>query len=140
MNTGGRNRFDWGTMKYTLAFHSSSIQEDGQFLYGGQPHGIILEMGGKTFYHAGDTALFGDMKLIAQMHSLDIAALPVGDVFTMGPEDASIAAQWLGAKTYIPMHYNTFAPIQQDAEAWTKQLEAQSLQGIALKPGESIQV
>ncbi|CAH0118160.1 hypothetical protein PAE9249_00626 [Paenibacillus sp. CECT 9249] len=141
LNLGGKHTFDWGTVKLTLAFHSSGLElEGGKFLHGGQPAGILLTMDGQTLYHAGDTCLFGDMKLIGELHRIDAAALPIGDVFTMGPDEAAIAAEWLKAKTYIPIHHSTFPPIVQDAEAWVKQLKEKGLSGTALRPGESVSI
>jgi L-ascorbate metabolism protein UlaG (beta-lactamase superfamily) len=95
-------------------------------------------MGGKTVYHAGDTGLFGDMKLLGERHDIDAAFLPIGDVFTMGPEDAETAAEWLKAKFVVPIHYNTFPPIQQDGEAFVRRLAAKNIGGQALKPGDVI--
>ncbi|WP_052098116.1 metal-dependent hydrolase [Paenibacillus stellifer] len=138
MHIGGTRSFPWGTVKLTQAFHGSGIElEGGGVKEGGMPAGIVLTMGGFTFYHAGDTALFGDMKLIGELNRLDAAALPIGDVFTMGPDDSLIAASWLQAGAYIPMHYNTFPPIIQDAAAWLKRLESQGRKGAVLAPGES---
>lgn len=141
MNIGGSAKFEWGTVKYTLAFHSSSIEvEPGKFVDGGQPGGILLTMGGKTFYHAGDTALFGDMKLYGEMYNIDVAALPIGDVFTMGPDEAVLAATWLRAKKYIPTHYNTFDAIKQDASEWIQKLKQAYQEGVRLAPGETLDV
>lgn len=140
MNTGGSKSFAWGSLKYTLAFHSSSIETDEGILNGGLPGGILLTMGGKTFYHAGDTALFGDMKLIGELNHIDVCALPIGDVFTMGPEDALIAAKWIQAECYIPVHYDTFPVISQNAKAWVDRLEEHNLKGICLHPNESCSV
>ena len=78
---------------------------------------------GKTIYHAGDTGLFSDMKLIGERHPIDLAFLPIGDNFTMGPEDAAYAAKLLGAKTIVPIHYNTFPPIKQDPNQFIEMLE-----------------
>jgi L-ascorbate metabolism protein UlaG (beta-lactamase superfamily) len=93
----------------TNAFHSNSIEEDGQKLYAGEPGGLILRLPGQvTLYHAGDTCVFGDMKLIAEIYKPDVALLPIGDVFTMGPKEAAVAIRLLGVKHVIPMHYATF--------------------------------
>ncbi|WP_010273434.1 metal-dependent hydrolase [Paenibacillus senegalensis] len=138
MNTGGSYNFDGFTAKFTLAFHSSSVGEDGQ--YAGQPAGILLTMGGKTLYHAGDTALFGDMKVIGELHSIDLAALPIGDNYTMGPEDAIVAAKWINAKQVLPIHYNTFPVIKQDPYQYVSRLEEQGLSGRVLAAGDSIEV
>lgn len=139
MHIGGSVQFEWGRVKLTPAFHGSSIElGDGNFESGGQPAGILLTMNGTTFYHAGDTALFGDMKLIGEHNQIDVAALPIGDRFTMGREDALIAATWLKAGVYIPMHYNTFPVIIQDPQLWLDQLKSKQLQGRALQSGQSL--
>ncbi len=80
------------------------------------PTGVLLTVDGKTIYHAGDTGLFSDMKLIGERHPIDLAFLPIGDNFTMGPEDAALAARFLQAKLVVPVHYNTFPPIKQDPQ------------------------
>ncbi|RNF40844.1 metal-dependent hydrolase [Planococcus salinus] len=119
MNLGGSKEFDFGTVKYTKAFHSSSFTtEDGQVIYGGMPAGILFKAEGKTIYHAGDTELFGDMELIGKRNSIDLAFVPIGDFFTMGPEDAAYAVELLQPKTVVPVHYNTFPPIKQDPSAF----------------------
>ncbi|ENH96946.1 metal-dependent hydrolase [Gracilibacillus halophilus YIM-C55.5] len=90
----------------------------------------------KTIYHVGDTGLFSDLKLIGDMNDIDIAFVPIGDNFTMGPDDALIAADWIQAKKIVPIHYNTFPLIEQDGEAFAQQVKTG--EGIALQPGESI--
>jgi len=141
MNTGGTYDQDGIRVKLTQAFHSSSFEdEDGQVHYAGQPVGILLTMGGKTLYHTGDTALFSDMKMIGERHMIDCTAMPIGDFFTMGPEDALDAAEWIGAKHVIPMHYNTFPPIRQDGERFVAKLKERGIIGHALQPGESIEI
>lgn len=117
MNIGGACTFDFGTVKFTKAFHSSSYQtEENEFIYTGMPAGILFTAEGKTVYHAGDTSLFGDMKMIGERHPIDVAFLPIGDNFTMGPEDAAYAVELLNPKLTIPVHFNTFPPIQQNPE------------------------
>ncbi|EZH66734.1 metal-dependent hydrolase [Bacillaceae bacterium JMAK1] len=139
LNTGGGYEFPFGHVRLTQAFHSSSFQEeDGQIIYLGMPNGILFTAEGKTIYHAGDTSLFSDMKLIAERHDLEVALLPIGDNFTMGPEDAKIAAEWLHAELVIPIHYNTFPLIEQDGDAFVDSIAP--LKGNALKPGESTEV
>lgn len=140
MNIGGSYDFGGFSVKYTLAFHGSSVSDNGQFLYAGMPAGVLLSMGGKTLYHAGDTALFGDMKLIGDMNRIDVAALPIGDNFTMGPEDAAIAAQWVKAKKVIPIHYNTFPAIEQDPQVFKDLLRIRNIECIILGAGESVQI
>lgn len=140
MNIGGSHQFDGFKVKYTLAFHSSSLTVEDRVIYGGEPAGILLTLGGKTLYHAGDTALFGDMKIIGELNKIDLAALPIGDFFTMGPEDARIAAKWIGAPKVLPMHYDTFPPIKQDVDAFCAGLKEEGIEGIALKNRESVEV
>lgn len=140
MNIGGAYDFDGFRVKWTLAFHGSSIQDGDTFLYAGQPAGILLTMGGKTLYHAGDTALFGDMKLIGAMNRIDIAALPIGDNYTMGPDDAAVAASWLKTSRVIPVHYNTFPVIEQDPARFAELCAIHNVQSIALKNGESTEI
>ncbi|WP_067922783.1 metal-dependent hydrolase [Alicyclobacillus shizuokensis] len=140
MHLGGAHAFDFGRVKLTLAFHGSALEDGDQLLYAGNPCGFLLTMGEKTLYHAGDTALFGDMRLLGELNRIDVAALPIGDNFTMGPQDALIAAEWLQAGLVIPMHYNTFDLIRQDAQAYVRSLAEKGLNGAVLKPGESIEV
>lgn len=137
MHLGGSHQFDFGKVKLTLAFHGSGIEENGQMIYAGNPCGFLITMGDKTFYHAGDTGLFGDMQIIGSRHQIDVAALPIGDNFTMGPEDAVQAAQWIKAKTVIPMHYDTFDLIKQDAKAFANEVKQAGMDTAILKPGES---
>ena len=137
MNIGGAFDFDFGRVKFTQAFHSSSYEEeDGTFIYTGMPAGIILTIGDKTIYHVGDTALFSDLKLIGERNDIDVAFVPIGDNFTMGPEDALLAAEWINAKKVVPVHYNTFPVIEQDPDAFVAKLT--NSEGFALKAGESI--
>lgn len=142
MNIGGTLDLTFATAKMVHAFHSSGIidEENQQILYGGMPSGFIIEAEGKTILHAGDTGLFSDMKMIGERHSIDIAFIPIGDHYTMGPEDALQAAKWYNAKLIIPIHYNTFPVIQQDVEAFINQLEKRGLKGKVLKVGESIKL
>lgn len=140
MHLGGAHEFNFGRVKLTLAFHGSAVEENGNLIYAGNPAGILLTMDGKTFYHAGDTALFGDMKLIGELNQIDAAALPIGDNFTMGPEDAVLAAQWLKTNKVIPIHFNTFPVIQQDPHAFAAKLQQTGIKGIVLEPGESLEV
>ncbi|GMA64816.1 metal-dependent hydrolase [Alicyclobacillus fastidiosus] len=138
LGIGGKHDFPFGSVKVTLAFHGSGIETENGLVYVGPPVGFLITMGGKTIYHAGDTGLFGDMKtVIGDLHNIDVALLPIGDNFTMGPEDALVAAEWTGAKTVIPMHYNTFPLIAQDGDQFARDLEAKGIHGIALKIGET---
>ncbi|MDZ5605796.1 metal-dependent hydrolase [Bacillus pseudomycoides] len=138
MHIGGSHVFDFGKVKFTQAFHGSSyIDEENQTItYTGMPAGILFTAEEKTVYHAGDTALFSDMKLIGSLSDIDLAFLPIGDNFTMGPEDAVLAAEWIGAKTVVPMHYNTFPVIEQDPHIFVQKLTSST--GKVLEAGESI--
>lgn len=139
MHIGGSREFAFGKVKFTQAFHGSSYEEeDGTVIYGGMPGGIILTVEGKTIYHVGDTALFSDLKMYGEMHDIDIAFIPIGDNFTMGPEDALIAADWINAKISVPIHYNTFPIIEQDADAWASKVKTG--EGRALKVGACIEL
>jgi L-ascorbate metabolism protein UlaG (beta-lactamase superfamily) len=102
------------------------------------PAGILLMAEGKTIYHAGDTALFSDMKLIGERHPIDLAFLPIGDNFTMGPEDAAYAAKMLKAKTVVPIHFNTFPPIKQDPYQFIEMLDDKN--GKVLTPGDALEI
>lgn len=139
MSIGGAHEFDFGKVKFTQAFHGSSYTEDEnkRIVYLGMPAGVLLSAEGKTIYHAGDTGLFSDMKLIGERNSIDVAFLPIGDNFTMGPEDAALAAEWLQAKTVVPIHYNTFPVIEQDPHKFVDRLKCD---GKVLASGESIEV
>lgn len=137
MNLGGAHEFDFGTVKYTKAFHSSSYTtEDGDVIYCGMPAGILFKAEGKTIYHAGDTEVFGDMQIIGSRNAIDVAFLPIGDHFTMGPEDAAYAVELLKPKTVVPIHYNTFPPIKQDPEKFKQLVDGAEVN--ILKAGESI--
>lgn len=139
MNIGGAYQFDFGKIKFTQAFHSSGfVTENNQIVYLGMPMGVLFMNEGKTIYHAGDTGLFSDMKLIGERHPIDAAFLPIGDNFTMGPEDAAYAAKLLNAKMVIPIHYNTFPVIKQDPNQFIQLLERDN--GKILNPGEAIEI
>ncbi|TCP32078.1 L-ascorbate metabolism protein UlaG (beta-lactamase superfamily) [Scopulibacillus darangshiensis] len=139
MSIGGGYDFDFGRVELTQAFHGSSFTEEDnqQIIYTGMPAGLILTIDGKKIYHAGDTGLFSDMKLLGEKHDIDLAFLPIGDNFTMGPDDAVKAAEWVKAKTVVPVHYNTFPVIKQDPEAFVSQLNGK---GKMIASGESIEV
>ncbi|EPH93710.1 metallo-beta-lactamase domain protein [Enterococcus faecalis 13-SD-W-01] len=122
MNIGGSFHFPFGSGKLVPALHSSSYEVNGILQYMGEPSGIVLQAEGKTIYHAGDTAYFSDLSLLADDFAIDLAFLPIGDNFTMGPKDAAKAAETIKAKTVVPIHYNTFPVIQQDPEEFVKQL------------------
>lgn len=133
-NTGGGRDYGFGRVEYTIAFHSSSMP-DGS--YGGSPCGILMFMPELTVYHAGDTALFSDMQLIGQK-GVDVAMLPVGDYFTMGIDDSLRAIDLIRPTSVLPIHYNTFPPIQQDIAGWAQRVHTEtSAKAIVLDPGGS---
>lgn len=135
MHLGGEHAFDFGSVKLTLAFHGSGLP-DGS--YGGNPAGLLLNLDGQTIYHAGDTALFSDMKLIGEV-GIDLAMLPIGDNFTMGPDDAFKAVEFLQPTKVVPIHFDTWPLIAQDADAWAARVSSEtSSTGLVMKPGEQI--
>lgn len=138
MGIGGSYDFEFGTVKFTQAFHSSSYTtEDGKIIYGGMPAGVLFTAEGKTIYHAGDTSLFGDMRLIGERNDIDVAFLPIGDNFTMGQEDAAYAVQLLKPRIVVPVHYNTFPPIKQDPQIFKNLVETAEVQ--VLSAGDYVQ-
>ncbi|HUI75556.1 MAG TPA: metal-dependent hydrolase [Candidatus Acidoferrum sp.] len=140
MSKGGTQKLGPFELTMTHAFHSSSLNDNGARIQAGEPGGYIIRLpGGVTLYHAGDTALFGDMKLIRELYKPQLAMLPIGDLFTMGPREASYAIRFLGVKHVIPMHYATFPALTGTPEALLK--ECKGIKGLtihALKPGESL--
>lgn len=137
MGIGGAYEFPFGKVKYTLAFHGSVYETENEVINTGNPGGILFSAEGLTIYHAGDTALFGDMKLIGERNSIDAAFLPIGDNFTMGPEDAAYAVELLKPKTVVPIHYNTFPVIKQDPTAFAELVTTSKVQ--ILNAGEEVQ-
>jgi L-ascorbate metabolism protein UlaG (beta-lactamase superfamily) len=135
-NLGGGADLAFGRVKLTLAFHSSSLPDGSN---GGNPCGFLLSLSsGQRIYFACDTGLFGDMSLIGA-GGLDLAVLPIGDLFTMGPEDALEAVKLLKPKRVIPSHYNTWPPIAQDAEKWAARVRAETAaEAVVLKPGGTL--
>jgi L-ascorbate metabolism protein UlaG (beta-lactamase superfamily) len=122
LHIGGGNSFPFGRVKLTIAHHGSGLP-DGS--YGGNPAGILLNFNdGADVYFAGDTALTYDMRLIGDAGGVDLAVLPIGDNFTMGPDDAAIAAEFVKAKRVVPCHYNTWPYIEQDPELFAAKMEA----------------
>jgi L-ascorbate metabolism protein UlaG (beta-lactamase superfamily) len=140
MGKGGTQKV--GEIEVTMvnAHHSSSIMDGDRLIYSGEPAGYVVKFpGGFTLYHAGDTCIFGDMKLIAELYKPEVACLPIGDIFTMGPHQAAHAIRLLGVKHVIPMHYATFPMLTGTPEALRD--AANDIAGLeihALKPGESI--
>jgi len=135
MHIGGGWDFDFGRVKLTIAHHGSGGGDDG-LLYLGNPCGFLIFTEGKTIYHAGDTGVFYDMKLIGEMHPIDVALLPIGDNFTMGPADAVKATELLAPKTVIPMHYDTFGLIKQDPHTFAAAARKTGAEIVVLEVGD----
>lgn len=134
MHLGGKHSFDFGYVRITLAFHGSGVP-------GGHACGFVVNIGGDTVYFAGDTGLFGDMALLGRLEKIDCALLPIGDNFTMGPQDAAEAAAMLKPRFVVPMHYNTWPLIAQSPEDFKRDVEERF--GIPVRivnPGETINI
>ncbi|NLI92617.1 MAG: metal-dependent hydrolase [Peptococcaceae bacterium] len=140
MHIGGKYQFPFGTVKLTQAIHGSAFDVNGQSIYAGLACGFIIQMDGLCLYHAGDTGLFGDMELIGRFNPIDLAMIPIGDNYVMGPEDAAYACKLLKAKQVIPMHYNTFPEIRQDVNEFIQLLKKESpdTNALPLQPGQSM--
>ena len=142
-NLGGTVEFDWGWVKLVQAFHSSTWagSEDRPFsptpgTVTGPAGGLVISFAGKTLYHLGDTALFSDLRLIAERTPVDIAFMPIGGHYTMDRHDALVAADFVGADTVIPVHYNTYPAIETDAEAFKSDVESATGSSVViLAPG-----
>lgn len=139
MNKGGTISAKGLRITMTDARHSSSFDDNG-IVYLGDAAGFIVQLeNGQTIYFAGDTSLFGDMKLIGELYQPDIAFLPIGDRFTMGPDTAAMAAQWLGVKQVVPMHHGTFPLLTGTPEQLEQHLAGKGIEVLKLKPGETAQ-
>ncbi|HEX3030668.1 MAG TPA: metal-dependent hydrolase [Bacillota bacterium] len=137
MHLGGAHDFGGFRVKLTAALHGSSLGKNPA-QYMGNPAGFILRLDGLTVYHAGDTGLFGDMELLGRLNALDMALLPIGDNYTMGPEDALEAVKLLKPKVVVPMHYNTWPVINQDAGLFKAAVESETgSKVIIMEPGET---
>jgi L-ascorbate metabolism protein UlaG (beta-lactamase superfamily) len=136
MHIGGAHNFGFGRVKLTIAHHGSSAP-DGT--YTGNPCGFLLTMDGKTLYHTGDTGLFYDMKLIGEMNKIHVVAMPIGDNFTMGIDDAVKAAELIQADLVVPIHYKTFDVIDADPEEFARKVEAKKLRAKVLAVGSSLE-
>ncbi len=137
MHIGGSWNFDFGKVKFTIAHHGS-ITPDGH--YAGEPAGVILTIDGKTIYHAGDTGLFLDMKLIGELNDIDYFLVPIGDNFTMGIDDAVKAVEFVNPKVAIPIHYNTFPLINANPKEFKEKVEAKGFNSRILEYGEEIEL
>jgi L-ascorbate metabolism protein UlaG (beta-lactamase superfamily) len=144
-NFGGTVEFEWGYVALVPAWHTNTLpgSEESPFsaehgIAIGPAAGLVIKLGGTTVYHAGDTCLFSDMKLIAQRSDIDVALLPIGGHYTMDRRDAVLAAEFVGAPTVIPMHYDTFPAIETDSEAFKAEVEEKTPSSVVLlKPGET---
>jgi L-ascorbate metabolism protein UlaG (beta-lactamase superfamily) len=144
-NFGGTVEFDWGYISLVPAWHTNTVpgSEESPFsaehgIAIGPAAGLVIKIGETTVYHAGDTCLFSDMKLIAQRSDIDVALLPIGGHYTMDRRDAVAAAEFVGAGTVIPMHFNTFPGIETDAQAFKDEVEEKtSATVVVLEPGQS---
>ena len=139
MHIGGAFSFPFGRAKLTIAHHGSGYEVGDTMVYMGNPAGILIFADDKTVYHAGDTALFLDMQLIGERHPIDVALLPIGDNFTMGPEDAAKAVEFLKPKVAIPMHYGTFDLIDVDPAQFASGAAASGSKITVLDIGESLE-
>ena len=137
LGVGGSFQFPWGKVKLVPAFHGGGVEFDKELAFA-MPVGVLLTIDGKTLYHAGDTGIFGDMRLIGEMHEIDLAALPIGGNFTMDISDSVAAAKLIRAKKYMPIHYNTFDIIRQDDYVWLQSMRDNGMDGVVLKNGESL--
>jgi L-ascorbate metabolism protein UlaG (beta-lactamase superfamily) len=141
MNIGGTAIIDGVSFTMTPAVHSSSIEEAGMGYYGGSAAGFVIGMDGLKIYHAGDTALFSDMNLLRELYHPDVALLPIGGRYTMGISEAMIAANFIGAKTVIPIHYDTWDKITADPGKFKEAVERTTDMKVkVLKPGESMEI
>jgi L-ascorbate metabolism protein UlaG (beta-lactamase superfamily) len=130
-NIGGTVEFDGGWVRLVPAWHTSTTPDGTVSI----PAGLVINLGGKTVYHLGDTGLFSDLQLVKARDEIDVAIMPIGGHFTMDPVDAVVAAEWVGAKQVIPCHYNTFPPIEQDASKFKDDVQGSEV--VILEPGDT---
>lgn len=135
----GTQIFEFGKVRMTLALHGSYLEEGEEAIYAGNPCGYVIHCDGKCVYHAGDTGVFGDIEPIGRMNGpIDCALLPIGGNFTMDPEEALEAADLLKLRLVVPMHYDTFPVIRQDADLFAGNLMRRGIKGKKMAPGETI--
>jgi L-ascorbate metabolism protein UlaG (beta-lactamase superfamily) len=140
MGIGGTADVKGLKISMTAAVHSSSVEQDGKVRYVGLATGFVVGLeDGRRIYFAGDTALFGDMRLIRELHAPEIAFLPIGDHYTMGPEAAALAVGMLGVRQVVPMHYGTFPALTGTPDALKRLVEPMGVDVLVLKPGETAQ-
>jgi L-ascorbate metabolism protein UlaG (beta-lactamase superfamily) len=136
LHIGGGFQFPFGRVKMTIAHHGSTLPDGG---YGGNPGGFLLDLQDKRIYFAGDTGLFYDMKLLGEDRAIDVALVPIGDNYTMGPDDALRAVQLLDPRLVVPMHYDTFDVIRQDARAFAQRVKTTTgADAVVMSPGDSL--
>ena len=141
MGIGGTIHVGGVSFTMTPALHSSSVDENGTVIPMGLAAGFVIGMDGVRIYHAGDTALFSDMKLIGDLYHPDVALLPIGGRYTMGVDEAMIAANFIGARTIIPIHYNTFDRITADPDVFKRSIERTTDMVVSvLQPGGSVEI
>ena len=139
MNIGGTAVEDGVSITMVHAEHSNSLEENGVPVYMGEPCGFVISMDGACVYHAGDTGLFSDMKLIGSLYHPDVSLLPAGGHYTMGPAEAMMAAEFVGAPLVIPMHYNTVPAIAQDLTEFKRAIElTTAMKAELLHPGNTL--
>ena len=141
MNKGGTQ--EQGGLRFTMvhAVHSSGIEDGGQMVYGGEPCGFVITLeDGTRLYHAGDTGLIPDFQLVGELYAPEIVLLPIGDLYTMGPREAAVAARMLKPKFIVPMHHGTFPALTGDPETLREELKKQGVDAevVALRPGETL--
>lgn len=134
MHIGGAHDFDFGRVKLTIAHHGGGGPHPGS--YTGPPVGFLITLGGKIVYHAGDTGLFSDMKLIGEMNPIELAFLPIGGNYTMGIDDAVRAVEFLQPRRVVPMHHGTWPVIGADPQAFAARVR--DAQVIVMRPGEAL--
>ncbi len=141
MHIGGSYPFEFGRVKLTIAHHGSGAGDSG-LIYTGPPCGFVFDMGGVTVYHTGDTGLFLDMKLIGELHDIDLMFVPIGDNFTMGIDDAVRAVEFVGPKKVVPMHYKTWDIINAEPQEFKAKIAAagSKTEVIILEPNQSVEL
>lgn len=137
MHIGGKYKFPFGTVKFTIAHHGSS-NNDGRYM--GEPAGMVINIGGKNVYHCGDTGLFSDMKLIGEMDKIDVMLVPIGGNFTMDIADAVKAVELVNPDLVLPMHYNTFPAITTDPDLFVREVAAIGKKALHLEYGQIIEI
>jgi L-ascorbate metabolism protein UlaG (beta-lactamase superfamily) len=135
-NLGGTVEFDWGWARWVPAWHTSTTPKGTV----NTPAGIVINIGGVTIYHLGDTALFSDLQLVPQRDSIDLACIPIGGHYTMDRHDAVAAARMVDAPKVLPIHYGTFPPIETDADAFARDLATDGREAVILNSGESLEL